>query len=321
MNPQTPESIKPILQRWETFIEKLNTRYSEVLAEANAGFDEIIQLNAIEPAALGGAFGAFEGRVHGLRDKIGQAWDKIEQELDNVLDDLDEPEDREPIYPIRDRERSRARTLERQIEDQAAVLQIHKAADAARALGEAAQKETKKTITCSHCKAELAVPTPYKAISITCAHCQSVNSYSPGTLMAMYYQGGALHNLAKEAAKDAWLAQHHAEQLFKSIRLPTEEDVARYEAAVLAYAHQYTQAMGTLHPEWNADQSAKEIQVSRGRFANSFQPIDRALHQARSKALALATAGDRSAAVSLMQTQPNPGAFAEECAECAFVHD
>ena len=74
-------------QRWAAFLGKVRARLTEILEEANAGLEEIIATEVIDPGPLSAAQNEVKARLFGLREKIGPAWTKLESELPGELED------------------------------------------------------------------------------------------------------------------------------------------------------------------------------------------------------------------------------------------
>lgn len=316
-----PASIEPIVNRWRTFFDKVQARFQEVLTEADAGYDEVMHIEIVDPAVLSGATSAVQARVRGLQDKVRDAWSKIEEEMSQVIQDTEDSSECEKMYPIRSAEQERGLQLIDTMERQAEALRIHKEAKAARLLKEVADREMQAPKTCNHCSAPLSVPTPHKTTSVTCSHCQAVNSVHPGIATGLYYQGGALHNLAQEAALTEWQAQVQAEKRYKAWRHPLHEDWARFEKATETYWTAYLGAMKKLNPDWNEETYDREFKARMGQWRQLTDPHNEQHRQHITTILELATTGDRTQVLQwFRKNRQRPDSFAEEVLEAAHEH-
>jgi hypothetical protein len=158
-------------QRWRSFLDKVRARLKEVLAEADAGLDELIATEVIDPGPVAAATNEVKGRLFGLRDKIGPAWTKLEAELGDAhahLEDL-------------------GRTLEREILDAAdAFDDVVRKKQLARLEVLAREELAARDLKCTRCGAQLPEPAvQHRTENVTCTHCQAVNTVRPGPAMAM----------------------------------------------------------------------------------------------------------------------------------------
>lgn len=316
-----PTPIEPIVNRWHTFFDKVRARFQEVLTEADAGYDEVMNIEIVDPAVLSGATSAFQARVRGLQDKVRDAWSKIEQEISQVIQDTEDSSECEKMYPVRSAEQHRGLQLIDDMERQTEALRIHKEAKAARLLKEVADREMQEPKICSHCGAPLVVPTPYKATSVTCSHCQAVNSVHPGIATGLYYQGGALHNLAQETALTEWQAQVQAEKRYKAWRHPLQEDWAQFEKATETYWKAYFSAMKKLHPDWTEETYERELNARMGQWRQLTDPHNEQHRQHVTSILELAATGDRVQVIQwFRKNRQRPDSFSEEVLEAAHEH-
>jgi hypothetical protein len=155
-------------QRWSIFLGKVRARLQEILAEADAGLDEIIATEVIDPGPVSAAQNEVKGRLFGLREKIGPAWTKLEAELPGELED-------------------QGRALESEILAAIEVFEEETQKKYRARLTELAQAELKdRKLACSKCGASLPEPAvKHRVENVTCAHCQAINTVRPGLAMAM----------------------------------------------------------------------------------------------------------------------------------------
>lgn len=156
------------VQRWAAFLGKVRTRLAEILEEANAGLEEIIATEVIDPGPLSAAQNEVKARLFGLREKIGPAWTKLESELPGELED-------------------QGRALEREIMNAIDVLEAQTQQKYRARLTELAHAEwAERKLTCSKCGAPLPEPSvKHRVENVTCTHCHAINTVRPGLAMAM----------------------------------------------------------------------------------------------------------------------------------------
>ncbi len=260
-----PAVAKPLADRWEAFLGKVKARMIEVLAEADAGFDEVMEIDVVDPAAMSGASSAVQARVRGIATKIGEAWKKIETELEDIMDKVDERTLRE-LTAMRERESDRAREVAWEMDLEGRIMIARKEAKAARLLGERAQKEMAEPRPCPKCGGELTVTVKHAPSSVTCRFCRAVTSVVTGMATGMYYQGAAMHQIGHDAALEQWVAMEREERRYKGTREPSAADLQRYENATVAYWRRYTESIGRLHPDWDAATVDAQLRGKMGHF-------------------------------------------------------
>ena len=159
------------VQRWKTFLEKVRTRFGEVMAEADAGLDELIATEVIDPGPVAAATNEVKGRLFGLRDKIEPAWKKLEAEIGEAQRDLEDL----------------GRELETEILRAADEFDEAVRKKQLARLEELAKEElAARDLKCTRCGAKLPEPVvQHRTENVTCTHCQAVNTVRPGPAMAM----------------------------------------------------------------------------------------------------------------------------------------
>ena len=162
--------------RWATFLGKVRTRLAEILEEANAGLDELISLEVIDPGPVAAAQNEVKARLFALREKIGPAWAKLEAELPGELEDQG-----------LSRAESRGRALETEIMNAIEVFETQTQTKYRARLSELAHAELEeRELSCSKCAAPLPEPAvQHRVENVTCTHCHAINTVRPGLAMAM----------------------------------------------------------------------------------------------------------------------------------------
>jgi ribosomal protein L40E len=155
-------------QRWSTFLGKVRTRLAEILEEADAGLDEIIATEVLDPGPSSAAQNEVKARLFALQEKIGPAWTKLESELPSELED-------------------QGRELESEILQAAEDFEERTQKKYRARLWELAQAELKeRKLVCSKCAAPLPEPAvKHRVENVTCTHCHAVNTVRPSLAMAM----------------------------------------------------------------------------------------------------------------------------------------
>lgn len=156
--------------RWRAFLDKVRTRLKEILVEADAGFDELIATEVIDPGPVSAAQNEVRARLFALRDKLDPAWAKLEAELDG---------------------KASLRDLGRELEDEifreadALEVRVREKVVAQLEVLAAEERRTRK-LTCTRCGAALPEPElQHRTVNVDCTHCQAVNTVRPGPASAM----------------------------------------------------------------------------------------------------------------------------------------
>lgn len=149
----------------------MRVRLGEILEEANAGLDEIIATEVIDPGPMAAAQNEVKARLFALREKIGPAWAKLEPELGDRAGRLED----------------QGRALETEIMNAIEVFEAQTQQKYRARLTELAQQELKeRRLACSKCAAPLPEPAvKHRVENVTCAHCHAINTVRPGLAMAM----------------------------------------------------------------------------------------------------------------------------------------
>jgi hypothetical protein len=231
-------------ERWTAFLAKVAARADEIEAEADAGFDELIAMQVLDTAPLSAALTEFHARMLGLGRKIDEAWQKIDAELDA-------PHERSALVEL-------GRRTTAAIDRKSKVLQVTKAAKAARELWKLAELEIEKVRTqtlCAACGAPLVPVVFHEASNATCPHCKAVAVLRPGIATLLYFGGSGLHATGEHAALDESARLEAAILTYQATREKRRRDVDAWVAAHRAYWLVYARGYGTHVPGWNETKS------------------------------------------------------------------
>jgi hypothetical protein len=249
-----------VSERWTAFLEKVNARADEVLAEANAGFDELIAMEVLDPVPLSSALSEFHARMLGLEKKIDESWEKLGLEDDAL--------------------RKLGRAAQARIARASKVLQVQKQAKAAHAIWALAEQEmaaAKTGTRCSQCGAPITPTVFHEASNVTCAHCKAVSVVRPGMATLMFFQGICLHALGEEASLAASLELEAADQQYQRLRRKRRADVQAWVQAHRAYWLVYARGYGTHVPGFSEEKAKKMAEAKLGGLKlelESVQTID-----------------------------------------------
>lgn len=271
--------------RWATFLGKIEARLAEIVAEAEEGLTGLVDEEVLDSGPLGNALSELKARLMALSRKVDDAWSNT---ISPELDKADAGE-------VLERELRRAgQTLRDRIDQAYEDLEVAHSARAARKLHELARAEMEGPQggrTCAKCGAPITPEEWLRPSNVTCVHCQAINTVRPGHATVMFFQGGALHALGREAAKVEAAALAQAERRFKALVHPVERDASGYLRALKAYWRAHCAEQGRWTPGWTAEQlePAAAIKVSQ---AWAWLEPERPKWKRRAGALAMASAGD-----------------------------
>jgi hypothetical protein len=315
LNAELRGIVEPFVNRWKTFEGKLTGRAQEIENEANAGLDELVKMNPLDPNAISAGFNAVKARLQGLGDKIDSAIEKIEEEWEEATEDLELEEDQYPLLSqvwfgiVRD-----SRALQHKLEKWHEGIEVKKNADWARLLFNMAQEECGKPHSCPSCGAGIDVTIQHAASAVKCPHCDSVNEINVGPATGYYYQGNGVHALAQEAVFEKFMAQIDAERDYNEWRHPTDDDRKKYLGVVAAYWTAYYEATQGLHPGFKqtVEEAVKGRLAHYAQYDNAQDQSDRAFY---GELLRLAAARDEAGLMSHLEG-------AEDLDECpSAVHE
>ena len=249
LSPALRQPMTALSQRWQTFQEKLQARVEAILTEANTGLDQLIAQHTTDPGPMGAAFSTLQARFHSLSSKLDEAWETLDNEIEETTD-VDDLSDRDnqiaqELWLRWSREHS---ALGNRLDDNYHAFEVKKQADWARSLHTLARAEIERGVSCNTCGAPLAITVYWQASNVECNHCNSVSGYQPGAAAGLYFQGAGAHSLAQEQALAEWFTEQQAERTLKRYRFATSADHAAYMEAARAYHTKYYQALRDLHP-------------------------------------------------------------------------
>lgn len=307
MSPAARGALEPLAQRWAGFLQKLKARVAEVHAEAHAGLDPLIEAHATDHGPMGAAFSALQARFNGLGTKLGDAWDKMDEQMDEALEDVEDDlkeSDWEAFAIFRSHLVNEERALLDEIELGYEKLTTEKNGRWARKLQQLAQAEVAQGAKCTSCGGPVPLETPWQASKAACSHCGVMNDVSPGLAAGLFYQGLGAHALAHEAAFDAWLEEWNAKRAFDARRCPSAYDHWVYLEAAKKYYTQYYTAGLQVHPGFTQDVAAA-VAAKMKHYSAWDQPIDQQARQCIGEVVDAANRGDAAALKAAVEKRPH----------------
>ena len=319
LSPNLQSQVHQLQERWQRFAAHVKGRVEEVIAEANAGIDQLIAEHAFDHGPMGAAFSALQARFNGIDNRIDKGWEDCEAAFEAVRD-LDDLPERDLMWLNRIwSEWSRQhRQLRHETDLHYQLLETRKNADWARRLRELAQREIEKGVSCTQCGGQVVPEVYWEASNVTCSHCQAVNSVKPGTAAALMYQGLGAHALSHEAALNEWVEEQNAKQRYDELRHPTAYDHWLWLQAAHAYYTRYYQTMHHIHP--GTPETVEQGVTNKLKHYTAYDPpLEQQKRELMGRLLEAAYNKDEGTMRQLVQQLPH-GVDLEECAWSLMEH-
>jgi hypothetical protein len=233
--------------RWEGFIAKIKERFEQLMAEAREGCLGLLDLNGLDPQAMGNAWTGMTNQVHVLREKVEEIWRiKVEPSLEQA----------EAAADIVDRECDRGRDFADWMDRQCERTEVEIFAAAADHRLVAARKAMDKGFRCTQCSAELPIPEAFfRSVNVTCQYCSRVNTFEPGTQVRAVEHFCA-HHLSRRAALGPWDELKDVERRRRKTRGDRIDILRAYGRANRDYWKAYYGARADLIPAYQQDLEA-----------------------------------------------------------------
>jgi hypothetical protein len=302
-----PPALAPFHTRWLTFVEKIRARVREIETEAVAAYREVIAIDVVDGTGVTGVSTALKSRLIALRQKVDDAWSKI----DNEMDEVDVDDDPNARY-FRAAQHSGKAALGRELERVTETIVAYGEAEAARALHVVAMQEAQAPLACANCGAQLKRPSWHETVNVTCTSCSAVTTATPGTAAMMFTQGCGAIALAFEAALPAWYARQDAEHVWHSLRHKTLDDLARWMDVNRAYHQAFAGAMARHHPGWTAQTIADEVRGKMSHLELHDAKMDRTLRENLQAGFAAVGSNDPAQVQAWLGKQRDPDEARQE---------
>ena len=310
--PTYPQALQALADRWAVFSGKIRERVQAVFAEAGAAYQDVMAIDVVDGTALSGVSSALEARFHGLREKIDESWNKIDEEIDRAGDSID---DAKLVGRFRGELLRVKLALGREVERSGREFIWRREADAARGLHAKAMTEVGAPLACSQCGAGLHREMWHKPVNVKCPHCGAMTTATPGTAGALFVAGTGAIALAFEAAIAEWHALQDAEVQWHRLRHRTVDDLARFEQATRVYWTAFARGRAQWMPGWGEGEIAAEVQGKMGHFEKFVTAMDQKARADTTQALSAAASGDVGAVHAWARSQRDAGSAAEELLE------
>lgn len=192
-------SQKALLDRWETFLSRLEARSEELRTEAGAGMraliDDTLAAQPVETRGVHNALSGVEGRLENLPDKIDKAW---EDEAEPLFEEENEDFDGTP--DLHDMGIDRRDDAKARLENAVERFKLRWATHLYRQMWPQVEAALAEVAECTQCGTGLTGTDRRYAARVTCPSCSAVNQVLPPAVVATY-RAEAPTQFALEAAR------------------------------------------------------------------------------------------------------------------------
>ncbi len=237
-------------ERWKIFLDKIQAKGNEFFASMRSEALPMFKKNNGDPMPVGTALHAINMQLVNLCKKVDDTW---AQQVENVFR-KEGTSDNEI-----ERQRMLGEHVQFDLHREFKLLETeinHQMAQHIMSLAES----TKRTspINCSQCSAPLVIPAHiYMAEHITCAFCQTVNTYEPGTYQRLVGTFCAEH-MARWKALDLLKQEIEIQREVNSLRGGAlQKAKQRLREAHEAYSKKYLDELKKYRPNLDMEKELK----------------------------------------------------------------
>ena len=192
-------SQKALLERWETFLARLEERSESLRTEASEGMqalvDEVLAAEEVQTRAVHNALTGIEGRLNNLPEKIDKAWD---DEVEPLFDE--ENEDFEETPDLIDMAIDRRDACKVRLENRVERFKLRWSTSLYRQMWSRVESALREVAVCSQCGESLPGIDRRFSVREACAACDSVVQVLPPAVVSTY-RTEAPTQFALEAAR------------------------------------------------------------------------------------------------------------------------
>jgi len=321
LSPPVQAAVSPLVQRWETYVQKVSARVEEILVEGDQGITEIVQMNPQDPGPVSAAFTAVESRFRSITDKVDSAREKIEQDWEETVENLglEDANQERTLRMMWNGILQQSDTFKHEIDKKAATLRIRKMAEWSKALYQTAMQEYQAPRHCPSCGAQIEVAIRYQASNVTCPYCNAVNTIEVGPATGLYFQGAGVHSLAEEENLQQYLAWLDAEYWYNDLRNPTAQDRERMLGAARTYWTAYYTTTKRLHPGFQEDIAAA-VNAKMSHYDAYDRKVDQTERSVYGNIVQLAASRDQNRLWQYLQSLPESQLDMDEAVRAVYEH-
>lgn len=243
--------MTPELERWETFLGKIRAQFDALVEEGTEGCLELLELSDFDPIPMTNAWTGIRAELMALDARVDTVWaQKVEQAFHAAgLDDAEV-----------ERQRARGFDLQARLRLEQEQREVDLFGAAGERLLARAREAMARSFCCTQCGAALAVPAQcFRSVHVTCAYCEAVNTYEPGTQVRQV-ESFCSHHLSQKRAAAEWARLRAAEERRRKTRGDVLEVLRAVEKATRDYWTAYFRARADLVPDYAKDLE-KDIQA------------------------------------------------------------
>jgi predicted RNA-binding Zn-ribbon protein involved in translation (DUF1610 family) len=164
---------KALVERWDGFLEKIKSRYNEVIDSSREPLKDMIGGLQYDSIVIHNTLQGIKNQsVYQLDKKINESWEKMEGEMEKIGVMYDY------IVPLRQKTEKTSRWMWDEFER----FSITTFADAARQIEKNIRSVVDENVihNCISCGSQLPVEVwAFQAVNVKCPNCGSVNTYEP----------------------------------------------------------------------------------------------------------------------------------------------
>ncbi|MBK9332066.1 MAG: hypothetical protein IPM96_06585 [Ignavibacteria bacterium] len=167
------DEFQKLIDRWDSFIEKLKERYYEVLKQSEEPLNNVIENLQFDNVIIHNVKTGLKNQtVEQLSEKAEEGWNKMQSEMEKIGVSWDQINE----------QRNKLDHFKQWIDWQFGIFDVTTSGKAARKILDNVKKhiDDKKLHRCTQCAAELPIKIySFISINLKCDSCGSVNTYIP----------------------------------------------------------------------------------------------------------------------------------------------
>ncbi len=191
-------SFSETQNRWNSFLKKIEERFTEVLEKTEAALPLLFEATDFETTTFSNAWQGIYSQASNLIYKIDDTWhEKVGEAFENAGIDFNSNRFIQ--------ERNKGYQIKFDLEQKLKSYEVEIFANAAKMLVEKVKDVLSQDFCCSQCQAKLPIKDNFfRSYYSTCEYCQTVNTFEPGA-KARNVEHFAIHALGEEAALEHYL--------------------------------------------------------------------------------------------------------------------
>jgi len=219
--PQFPAEYLALVEKWDTFLEKINNRFNESLINAEEAILDNLDESNYDLTPTMTAWQGIKAQLHGLSNKIDETFDnKVKPQMTQYVEEYENIDESIKGGNLRSSIYHRIERFEIVLEGKVSQQFYNHAI-----------QHFNQDFHCTQCSAKITVnKNIFHAHYVSCEYCNTVNTFTPNDKIAAIRW--VVENIAKYKALPEWDAMQLAKNEFDDIRTPYEgQDNTEYIAA------------------------------------------------------------------------------------------